>query len=78
MDQNQQPPKKDPNEEKRPKNIWITILITVVIILIITSVYSAISGSRYKEVTYSDFQSEMAANNLNLYTIMTERHYLLK
>ena len=64
MDQNQQPPKKDPNEEKRPKNIWITILITVVIILIITSVYSAISGSRYKEVTYSDFQSEMAANNL--------------
>ena len=64
MDQNQQPPKKDPNEEKRPKNIWITILITVVIILIITSVYSAIAGSRYEEVTYSDFQSEMAADNL--------------
>ena len=33
MDQNENTPKKDPNNEKRPKNIWITILIAVGIVL---------------------------------------------
>ena len=64
MDQNQHNPKKDPNNEKRPKNIWLTILIAAMIILVITTVYSAIAGSRYEDVTYSQFQAEMDAGNL--------------
>ena len=64
MDQNQNNPQKDPNQEKRPKNILLTILITVGIVLAITSLYSVIAGSRYEEVTFSDFIAAKEAGNL--------------
>ena len=65
MEPNKNNPKKDPNNERRPKNLWITILITVAIVLIITSVYSSISSSRYTETTYSDFLTQKDGGNLS-------------
>ena len=57
-------PKQDPGKDKKPKNIWIPILITVAILLIITSVYSAISSGQYKEKNYSHFMTQLDNDNL--------------
>ena len=64
MDDKNKAPKRDSDQPKRPRNIWITILITVAVLLVVTSVYSAISGSRYQDTTYSQFKAEVEAGNL--------------
>ena len=73
MEQNNHNSGKNPNKDKKPKNIWVTILITAAIILIITSVYSAISGSQYKDVDYSDFLAEMEKGNLSEVELQHDR-----
>ena len=64
MDEQKKPndPKKD---DKKPKgNIWVALLISVVVILLISTVYNAIIGSQYKLTTYSDFADAMEAGQL--------------
>ncbi len=73
MDPNKNDPGKNQNKDKKPKNIWVTILITVAIILIITSVYSAIADSQYKDVDYSDFLAEMEKDNLAEVELQSDR-----
>ena len=56
---------KNQSPEKKPKgNLWITLLITVGIVLIISAVFNMVSNSQYEKATYSDFRKEMAAGNL--------------
>ena len=51
--------------EKKPKgNLWITLLVTIGIVLIISAVFNMVSNSQYEKATYSDFRKEMAAGNL--------------
>ena len=51
--------------EKKPKgNLWITLLITVGIVLVIGAVFNMIVSSQYEKATYSDFRKEMATDNL--------------
>ena len=65
MENNRNNRDKNETPEKKPKgNIWITLLITVGIVLIIGTVFNMISNSQYTKATYSDFRKEMAANNL--------------
>ncbi len=62
---NQQKPNSPKKDDKKPKgNIWVTLLISVVVILLISTVYNAIMGSQYQLTTYSDFVDDMAAGNL--------------
>ncbi len=60
MDTNDSSKKNPREEDKKPKNIWLALIITIAIVLGISMIYNAISGSQYKEVTYSDF---IAAKN---------------
>ena len=71
MDQsNNQPPRKP--EDKKPKlNIWLAIVATAIILFVISSVYSAIRNSRYTQTTFTDFMTEMKADNLS----EVELHY---
>ena len=56
MEPNNQDPKKNPsNNEKKPKSMWLPLLITIGIVLVISMIYNAVSSSQYREVTYSDF-----------------------
>ena len=56
---------KNQSPEKKPKgNLWITLLVTVGIVLIISAVFNMVSNSQYEKTTYSDFRKEMAAGNL--------------
>ncbi|MBE6981971.1 MAG: ATP-dependent zinc metalloprotease FtsH [Ruminococcaceae bacterium] len=64
MDQNNPTPPKGPPDQKKPKSIWTTVLITVGILLLITTLYNFISNSRYTETTYSDFLSQKESGNL--------------
>ena len=66
MEQNRNQQNKPPQgNDKRPKNsIWVTLIITVAIILIISSVLNMIRGSQYTETTFTDFRQAMEDNNL--------------
>ena len=66
MDQNNNIPNKPPQGgDKRPKNnLWITLLITVGIVLLIAGIYNMISDGQYKETTYDQFRADMLADNL--------------
>ena len=69
-----------PGNEKRPKSsIWVTLIIAVAIVLAISLVYNAISGSMYTNTSYSDFLAELEAGNLAEVTLMYDRiHYMTK
>ena len=66
MEENRESPKKNnPGDGKRPKlNIWVTLLIAVAIVLVISTVYNAIVNSQFKETTFDEFLAEKAAGNL--------------
>ena len=54
--ENNTPKDRKPEGEKKPKgNIWVTLIITLAIVLIISAVYNAISNSQYTETTFTDF-----------------------
>ena len=54
-----------PGNEKRSKSsIWVTLIIAVAIVLVISVVYNAIISSQYTQTTYSDFLTAMEENNL--------------
>ena len=76
MDPNQKNPSNDksPDSDKRPKgNVWITLLITVAIILIITTVFNAISESQYTATAYSDFREAMLSGQLAEVQLQVDR-----
>ena len=74
MEDNRNERGKDQSPEKKPKgNIWITLLITVGIVLVIGVVFNMISNSQYEKTSYSDFRKEMAAGNLEKVEIHYDR-----
>ena len=63
-----------PGDNKRPKmNIWVTLLIAVAIVLLISTVYHAIANSQYTQTNYSDFRTEVEKGNLAEVTISYDR-----
>ncbi len=56
---------KTPAEQKRPKgNLWVTIVITLSIILLSSWIFNAVRSSKYTEATFSDFLDAMNAGEL--------------
>ncbi len=64
MDSNRNQPPKKPDGKRPKSNILITIMITVAIILIISTIYNAISRSQYTQTTFSDFMADAQKDNL--------------
>ncbi len=65
MEKDRNPQRGDKPDEKRPKgNIWITLIVTVAIILIISTIINAVSNSKYTATTYTDFLNAMENNQL--------------
>ncbi len=66
MEPNRNNPQNDPKGNgNRPKGIWIALIITVAIILIISTVFNAVSRSQYTETSFSDFMNAMESGNLS-------------
>ncbi len=64
MDSNHNDKNRPGGNGKRPKNLWLTIMITAAIVILISTIFNAVSRSQYTQTTYSDFLAEKAANNL--------------
>lgn len=74
MEQDRNPQRGDKPDGKRPKgSIWITLIVTVAIILIISTIINAVSNSQYTATTYSDFLNAMEKNQLVEVEIRTDR-----
>ena len=58
---NKQPPKKP--EGKKPK-IWVLLLAAVAIVLVISSVYTAMVNGQYTQTTFTEFMAEVDAGNI--------------
>ena len=66
MSQNKDPRRDNKPDSKRPKgSIWVTLIISVAIILIISSVYNAIVSGQYQQTSYTDFLDAWEQGQLN-------------
>ena len=67
-------PKTPPQgDDKRPKQLWVTLIISLAIVLVFFSLFNAIRNSQYKETTYSDFLEAMESGNLSEVELHTDR-----
>ena len=74
MDPNNKDPKKNPREEdKKPKNIGLALIITIAIVLGISMIYNAVSNSQYTQVTFSDFLNAKESGQLQEVEIYFDR-----
>ena len=74
MDPNRNQKPNNSGDEKRPKgNIWVTLVITVAIILLFSTIFNYVSRSQYTEATYSDFLKAMETGNLTEVEIRVDR-----
>ena len=54
-----------PGGNKNPKgNLWVTLLIAVAAVFVISSIYNMINNSQYNQTTWSDFRASMAAGEI--------------
>ena len=54
-----------PGDNKSPKNnIWITLMIAVAVVFVISGIYNMISNSQYHQTTWSDFRTSMEAGEI--------------
>ena len=61
-------------DNKRPKgNIWIALIITVVIVLMIGSIYNYAVKSQYTETDYNHFLSAMEKGELTEVQLQYDR-----
>ena len=64
----------DSPDGKKPRiNIWVTLLITVGIILVISGISNLISSGQYTQTTYSDFLKEIDEDNLSEVQLQYDR-----
>ena len=74
MSQNNNPRRDNKPDGKRPKaNIWVTLIISVAIILIISSVYNAIVNSQYNQTSYTDFLNAWESGQLDQVELQYDR-----
>ena len=53
------------NGNKKPKNLWLTIIITIVVVLAVNLIYNSISNSQYKETSWTDFEKAITEKQLD-------------
>ena len=55
---------KNPMDNVPKGGVWMALIITLALVLLISWVYSSISGSQYTETSVSEFLEAIDANNL--------------
>ncbi len=74
MDQNKNRNNSPQGEDKKPRgSIWITLIITIAIVLLISGIYNAVKNSQYTETTFDQFRTEMDAGNLEEVELQPDR-----
>ena len=67
------PPRKPDGDDKKPKNLWTTIFISIAILVAVISVFNFVNGSKYTLTTYSEFAQLMDAGDLEEVEIKHDR-----
>ena len=63
-----------PGDNKRPKgNIWVTLIISVAIVLAISLIYNAIARSQYTQTSYTEFREAMDNGQLEEVQLLYDR-----
>ena len=63
-----------PGDSKRPKSsIWITLIISVAIVLAISLIYNAVARSQYTQTTYTEFREAMENGQLEEVQLLYDR-----
>ena len=74
MEPNQNDKNKPNPEDKRPKkNILVTLIAAVAIVILISTVFNAVRNSQYSQTTFTDFMTEWENNNLKEVEIQSDR-----
>ena len=64
----------NPGDNKRPKSsIWITLIISVAIVLAISLIYNAVARSQYTQTTYTEFREAMENGQLEEVQLLYDR-----
>ena len=67
------PPRKPDGDDKKPKNLWTTIFISIAILVAVISIFNLVNGSQYTLTTYSEFAQLMDAGQLEEVEIKHDR-----
>ena len=61
-------------DDKQPKsNIWVAITIAIIVVLVLSTIFNAVSSSQYTQTTWSDFRACMKANDLSEVQLHADR-----
>ena len=63
MDQKKNENEREPNG-KKPRSIWLALVITIAVVLLISIAYNMFRSSQYKEVDYNEFATALAKGDL--------------
>ena len=64
-EQNNKSGRQPGNDGKKPKaSVWVALTVAIIVVLLIGTIYNAVSSSQYTKTTYSDFVQAMDSGNL--------------
>ena len=68
-------PNPGPGGDKQPPktNVWVALGIAIVVVVLIGTIFNAVSQSQYTKTTYSDFREAMLADNLAEVELQADR-----
>ena len=74
MEQNKNNNRPPQTDDKRPKgNLFVTLLITVGIVLLLISLFNMVRSSQYTQTTFSEFQDQRLAGALDQVLVKYDR-----
>ncbi len=74
MEPNNKKPNDPKNPNKKPKgNLWVTIMISVAVLLLISTVFNMVRKAQYTETSLSDFLTAFESDNLAEVEIQYDR-----
>ena len=74
MDPKREDPKKNPkNEDKKPRSIWVALIITVLLVLVVSVVYNFISNSQYNQTDFNHFLTAWENDDLAEVELQADR-----
>ena len=70
-------PQNDPDQSKRTKSILTMVVVALVFTVIINLIYTSISNSYLKQITYTEFTDMLEAGQVQAVDIDTDRFLIL-
>ncbi len=64
----------NPNEPQKPRgNIWVTVIVALAVVLLISIVYNTVSESQYTQTTYSQFREALLGGQVEEVEVQSDR-----